>query len=859
MSIISLQKNLYWSSEFQDAYKGLIFESVGNQFSHLQKGVNDSAIIKSGTDWEYLLLSASVLAQGSEGVIQEAALRIAQSCIESGNTTTEQKDSALIVLDMLANQGAIELSYERNLVKKGVESRIRLIPAFDWLNRRFTNALYLSNGDRLEVNTFQRSFWDSSYRSGWLSVSAPTSAGKSFIIKQRLIEHLRKYKNTLIVYVVPTRALIQQVQNDLEEIFTAVSLENVEVSSLPRLSSKEKKNSVLVLTQERLHMLLGHSRNDLKVDLLLIDEAQKVGDSSRGILLQQAVDAVCSINQSCIVFFASPMSSNPEVLLAEAPLSCATESIIREDVTVNQNLLWVTQEKGKPDNWILDYIRSDSNDRLGSFTLPNRPATVRKRMAMVAHRLGDEHKANLVYVNGAAEAEHIAKLLCDLTKADEANDTEIINLIDLIKKSIHPNYALSFALKHRVAFHYGNMPLLVRSEIEMLFSKGLIKFLVCTSTLVEGVNLPCKNVFIRGPKKGKSTPMGAGDFWNLAGRAGRWGKEFQGNVICIDPTNPNVWKEPPPRKRSGFQIRKAANEALKNREEVLNFLELDTPQEIAVEKPELEQLVSFLVSTHLRRGELTKSNWLSDLSLEFVERLNSEVGRLIERSVIPYEVVLANPGISLTSMDALLSYFEDHSNNRKEPPESLLPVHPETENSAGSYRRILFRINKYLSPVFGSGPRVSQLSVLIVSWMQGHPLHRIIKNRINFYTNKNLGTNIRETMKDVEEFARFQAPKYISCYADILSVHFDRIGRGDLKERLLDYKVLLEFGVSLQTQISLIGLGLSRTSAISISELMSVDSLTEEECVGWIKSNEWMTSDLPLIIQEEVKKILRLS
>ena len=39
------------------------------------------------------------------------------------------------------------------------------------------------------------------------------------------------------------------------------------------------------------------------------------------------------------------------------------------------------------------------------------------------------------------------------------------------------------------------------------------------------------------------------DFWNLAGRAGRQGKEFQGNIICIDTEHTNVCKTSVPFER----------------------------------------------------------------------------------------------------------------------------------------------------------------------------------------------------------------------------------------------------------------------------------------------------------------------
>jgi replicative superfamily II helicase len=92
-----------------------------------------------------------------------------------------------------------------------------------------------------------------------------------------------------------------------------------------------------------------------------------------------------------------------------------------------------------------------------------------------------------------------------------------------------------------VAFHFGNMPSLMRQEIERLFRIGKLRFLVCTSTLVEGVNLSCRTIVVRGPRKGMGNPMEPHDFWNLAGRAGRWGDEFQGNIVCLDPDDRRAW------------------------------------------------------------------------------------------------------------------------------------------------------------------------------------------------------------------------------------------------------------------------------------------------------------------------------
>lgn len=113
-------------------------------------------------------------------------------------------------------------------------------------------------------------------------------------------------------------------------------------------------------------------------------------------------------------------------------------------------------------------------------------------------------------------------------------------------------------------------------------------------------------------------------------------------------------------------------------------------------------------------------------------------------------------------------------------------------------------------------------------------------------------------MKDVEEVARFLAPKYLSCYIDILKQYLQSVGRSELFPADLDINVLLEFGVPGGTQPSLMGLGLSRTSALAISELIASDSLSEEECVVWLQRNSWEERDLPSLVKKEIRTALQM-
>nr|WP_249787546.1 hypothetical protein [Bradyrhizobium sp. NBAIM03] len=86
------------------------------------------------------------------------------------------------------------------------------------------------------------------------------------------------------------------------------------------------------------------------------------------------------------------------------------------------------------------------------------------------------------------------------------------------------------------------MPTQIRTAVEEAVARGDIDYLVCTTTLLQGVNLSAKNLFLCRPQKGDNVPLESVDFWNLVGRAGRLMKEFQGNIFLIDYDN---WRKKP--------------------------------------------------------------------------------------------------------------------------------------------------------------------------------------------------------------------------------------------------------------------------------------------------------------------------
>ncbi len=176
------------------------------------------------------------------------------------------------------------------------------------------------------------------------------------------------------------------------------------------------------------------------------------------------------------------------------------------------------------------------------------------------------------------------------------------------------------------------------------------------------------------------------------------------------------------------------------------------------------------------------------------------------------------------------------------------------------YTRIFSLLSRHTVPKLGpEGPRAFFLALLVTKWMRGFPLSRLIVDRLTHSKeDRSTASIIRAVMEDVEQIARFEAPKGLNCYSDLLRFYLRSSARVDLAEQIPDLSLLLEFGVSQQTQLALIGCGLSRTSAIALSEIIAANDLGESQVREWVRANDslWKESDLPTLVKKEIATVV---
>lgn len=812
-------------------------------------------------DWPRLLLAGSILARSDQRADQEAALRIATGSIGLGG---EQAivDAGAVLLGKLSNFRAVDLATKRDLLGEDLEGRLGAGLRLEAQRREMEHSVLVeSSGQWLQVNDFQQRFWDSANGQNWLSASAPTASGKTFLVLQWLIDQMKVGTADIAVYLAPTRALVSEIETSLETLLGKDG--PIEVSSLPLREKYDAvrlggRRLVLVFTQERLHLLANVLGADFSIDLLIVDEAHKIGDHQRGVILQDAIERVSRANSQVKIVFISPATQNPEELLSDAPNDVATVAVDSDSPTVLQNVIMADQVARKPKLWTLTVRQQDTLLPLGTLELPSTPQGVRKRLAFIAAAAG-QRGGTLVYVNGAGESEEVADLISQLLPASTDVDPELVDLADLARKGVHPNFRLAPLVERGVAFHFGNMPSLIRLEIERLFRSGKIRFLVCTSTLIEGVNLSCRTIVLRGPRKGRGHPMEAHDFWNLAGRAGRWGDEFQGNIICINPDDKVAWPTGVPH-RARYPIKRESDIVVELGDDLTRYLaDRDAPDLSAFESSDqFEQVGAYLLATYMRLGSITASNLAKRHNPETLGEIDKALEHLASQIDIGVDLASRHPGVSAMGMQRLLETFRAYAGDV----ENLLPAEVASVDSYDRFVAIMGRIHTYLFPAFGP-ENVNRLYALVVTnWLQGLSLAAMIRKNIEWHQRVGrtvrLPALIRDTMDLVEQIARFKAPKYFSAYMDVLHLHLRQIGREDLIDPGLDIGTQLEFGVSSRTLLSLMELGLSRMTAVSLYEKIAQDDLTRQACLSWIEErrDRLEALDLPAIILREVRERL---
>ncbi|MCW4017672.1 MAG: DEAD/DEAH box helicase [Candidatus Bathyarchaeota archaeon] len=720
------------------------------------------------------------------------------------------------------------------------------------------------------LTDFQTKLYHSLENGNSVSISAPTSSGKSFLLKAFISKKFSEHSSFNVVYIVPTRALISETARDFQVNFKHFGVEDIVISSAPssynRGRSREKK--MFVLTQERYHLLLFDKKFDEEVNILIVDEAQKVSDGSRGITLIEVIEESIKRNSNLQIVFITPFSRNPDKFGAIFNLEkLKAEKTKLSPVSQNLFLLDVYEESFK-----LTLSTAELKQKLlmanGSI-LQNERAPFSEAndwtLLWAAKKFGENF--NIVYCNGPdlclKNAQIFSANLPEITDPDAVK--AIDEAIDFLKSTIHEKYFLIDCLRKGVAYHHGRMPGQVRNIIERLFKDRHLKYVFCTSTLLEGVNFPAQNIFISKPRVGRHD-MEKLDFWNLAGRAGRLLKDYYGNIYCL---NVGEWGEfKPDPKDTENNIESILDSTLIHRnKEVLSYLQ-DIYFSLKGKNKLIEQAITKFIIEDLKNGK-------TDFVIEFIRKnpnfktnelqaILEEIENLSKNIVLPHELLEKNSSIDPRKLQQLYESFFDGK--------PIIPIAPYYTGYYDSLLQLIYFIRRFFMGKKDNDYWHSSHTWIASQWLHDTTFYEIIRQRLDYQeqygvtlTAEKINHVIENTFIIINNRIRFDYEKYLRAYIDVLSFYRDQfdvdIGQ-NLEAICENLPTFLEFGSYNKNIIIFQSLGLSRSTAISIEHstkrgIFYRHFLDEADCLQWLRNNSFfLKSTLSPVVFDEINDLL---
>ena len=346
-----------------------------------------------------------------------------------------------------------------------------------------------------EPFSFQSQTWERYHNNFSGMVVAPTGFGKTFSVFLAVVidylNHPNKYKKGLkLIWISPLRSLAKDLAKAMSAVVEEIGLDwevdvrNGDTPTNVRRKQERLMPDVLLTTPETLHLLFSQKKNSRwfkNVACIAVDEWHELLGSKRGVLTELAIARIKKLSSKTRIWGISATIGNLEeaknVLI---PYALKT-TMIRAKEKKKIEIVSVLPDEVEELSWA---------GHLG------------KKMSSKIIPIIYENNTTLIFTNTRNQSELWYQIIIE-----EAPD-----------------------LIGQIAIHHGSIDKVQRNWIEEAISEGLLKAVVCTSSLDLGVDFkPVDCVIQIGSAKGIAR------FMQRAGRSGH--SPFEVSKMYAVPTH----------------------------------------------------------------------------------------------------------------------------------------------------------------------------------------------------------------------------------------------------------------------------------------------------------------------------------
>jgi len=405
-------------------------------------------------------------------------------------------------------------------------------------------------------------------------VTAKTGSGKTLVGEFQIYHSLAKEKR--VFYTTPIKSLSNQKFHDLNKLWPSVGIMTGDIKFRPQAD-------VVIMTTEILRNLLfkqGTSTehvgitSDLSLDNLdavIFDEVHYINDPDRGKVWEECITLLPpEIN---LVLLSATIDS-PERFaswigdIKQKPIHLiSTEYRVVPLVHMLENKQVLMDSKNqfsseKYSDWLKKYFDMQTQSRIHKEKVAARQSdedVVKRGEYLTSFEdrmiklIATMDMPALFFVFSRKRCVDLAKKVTHqlIDSSDSASVRHIVNFHLHSYKHLQTSveyHQFRLLLEKGVAYHHSGMLPVLKEIVEILFSRGFVKVLFATETFAVGINMPTKTVVFTSFRKyddkyDSHRMLTTSEYIQMAGRAGRRGKDDKGVVIYLPLRQPEPLQE----------------------------------------------------------------------------------------------------------------------------------------------------------------------------------------------------------------------------------------------------------------------------------------------------------------------------
>lgn len=692
-------------------------------------------------------------------------------------------------------------------------------------------------------------------------VNLPTSSGKTFIAQFRILQAINQFdqEQGWVAYLAPTRALVNQICTRLRRDFAPLNLNVERVSPALEVDGLEAslltdadattKFRVLVTTPEKLDLMLRggwEEKIGRPLTLVVVDEAHNIAQSERGIKLELLL---ATINRECRYaqfLLLTPFITNAAEIAKWLSPDSNTDIELELEWQPNDRAIVLSRPKKEAGRGNFSVQIETIHTTKQTIEVPERlPLGEKKPLGLTCSAVSNNFsklaaataqglKSRGSVIVLARTIPHAWSLAANFKHPDNASDTsDDVRLVQrYLGREFGKDFELCRLLEYGVGVHHSGLSDEARVLMEWLFEQGHIKVLVATTTIAQGVNFPVSGIVMAAHQYPGPPPvdMPPGDFWNLAGRAGRVDQGSLG-IVALAAKNDE----------SAAALREFVNRQVLSLNSTLVTMVQDALAQwgglqlhLLYAKPEWSAFLQYLAHTYRQIGDPFRfSNQVEQvlrgtLGFQSIRRTHADWANQLVASVQAYGERIA--GKSLKLVDTTGFSWESISVTlRKLADERISEDVWDAQRLFSGRTRDLQKLMGILLAVpelrknleaatGGRGPDGQRLAEMVVDWVNGASLPDMARR--HFAEGRDTDAALTECCKNVYgKLAQTASWGLAALQAMTLGDRFDELSESE-QQSLRNLPARVFYGVNTDEAIALRLLGVPRGAAQSLASTL---------------------------------------